>query len=187
MRSTRLTFKPLISSPPKTIFRIVAKVVINIYSVAVSGSLNMQCIPLIYHLYIANWVIICYLPPILREPGNNHWIYRFTKKHTHLDDSPSRYEEEILVIRVVVGNGILVAWQPIQKLDPWDIRVPWGSWSGRLGNLNGQKWEAIVFVKIYFINTFRGLSSKWLAWLPGYIYIYIYRHVMCFFCVFLCR
>ena len=25
---------------------------------------SMEYIPLIYHLYIANWIIICYLPPL---------------------------------------------------------------------------------------------------------------------------
>ena len=37
-----------------------------------SPSPNCQYIPLIYHLYIAFWGVICYLPPF-RGTRNNHW------------------------------------------------------------------------------------------------------------------
>ena len=37
-----------------------------------SPSPNWQYIPLIYHLYIAFWGVICYLPPF-RGTRNNHW------------------------------------------------------------------------------------------------------------------
>ena len=38
------------------------------------GDLLVLGRPLIYHVYMANWVIICYLPPI---PGTRklHWIF----------------------------------------------------------------------------------------------------------------
>ena len=38
-----------------------------------SPSPNWQYIPLIYHLYIAFWGVICYLPPF-RGTRNNHWV-----------------------------------------------------------------------------------------------------------------
>ena len=85
------------------------------------------------------------------------------------------------MIRVVVGNGILVAWQPIQKLDPWI--------SGTLGVLvvlvddETNKWSEVgghcFFVVIYFINTFRGLCflNGWLDFQGIYV-----PNVICFFC-----
>ena len=36
---------------------------------------NWQYIPLIYHLYIAFWGVICYLPPI-KGTRNNHWHWK---------------------------------------------------------------------------------------------------------------
>ena len=47
---------------------------------------NWQYIPIIYHLYIAFWGVICYLPPF-RGTRNNHWLYvrhvAWTKIYLH--------------------------------------------------------------------------------------------------------
>ena len=44
-----------------------------------SPSPNWQNIPLIYHLYIAFWEVICYLPPFMGT-WNNHWCYGVVPK-----------------------------------------------------------------------------------------------------------
>ena len=50
----------------------------------VPWSFLVPLIPLIYHLYIANWVIICYLPPI-KGTRNSYWVGGWTNPSEKYD------------------------------------------------------------------------------------------------------
>ena len=68
-----------------------------------SPSPNWQYIPLIYHLYIAFWGVICYLPPF-RGTRNNHWY--------------SRYSHRNILVLVIGGKDFIT---PLKAMYTWYI------------------------------------------------------------------
>ena len=68
--------------------------------------------PLIHHLYIANWVVICYLPPI-KGTRKLHWIYPTNKKirqkhgkNTNILKNIKLVNLQLVYTHMIHGTGI---------------------------------------------------------------------------------
>ena len=132
---------------------------------------NWQYIPLIYHLYIANWVIICYLPPMKGTSCNFSAPFLAARFFQPCIERP--YTE--------VGDQSW--WRSDRYPDTWGWLVVfflegrkacWWFFSKKANFCRGNLYDHIYW---YVIIHFHSIQFLIMQHMFEYLYIYIYTPV----------